>query len=57
MVLPMPSFGQSFLVSNGDDDVDLSYMRGMMDLIQTYYVDEVESEALVEGAYQGLLNV
>lgn len=57
MVLPMPSFGQSFLVSNGEEDVDLSYMRGMMDLIQTYYVNEVESADLVEGAYQGLFDV
>lgn len=57
MVLPMPSFGQSFLVSNQDEDVDLSYMRGMMELIQTYYVNEVDSDALVEGAYQGLFDV
>ena len=57
MMLPMPTFGQSFLVSNGEEDVDLSYMRGMMDLIQTYYVNEVESADLVEGAYQGLFDV
>lgn len=57
MVWQVPTFGQSFLVSNGDDSMDLGYLRGIMDLIQTYYVEEVESADLVEGAYQGLFDV
>lgn len=57
LMLAIPSYGQSFLVSPDDKDVDFSYLRGMMSLIQTYYVEEVDAEDLVEGAYKGMFDV
>ena len=57
LMLPIPTYGQSFLVSAEDKDVNFSYLRGMMTLIQSYYVEEVKAEALVEGAYKGMFDV
>jgi carboxyl-terminal processing protease len=57
LMLPIPTYGQSFLVSAEDKDVNFSYLRGMMTLIQSYYVEEVKAEDLVEGAYKGMFDV
>lgn len=56
MLVSIPTYGQSFLISDEESDMDLSYMRGIMELIQKYYVEEVETKDLVENAYQGLFN-
>lgn len=57
LMLPIPTYGQSFLVSTENKDVNFSYLRGIMNLIQTYYVEEVNAEDLVEGAYKGMFDV
>lgn len=56
MMLPAPTYGQSFLIGNAQD-TDFSYLRGIMNLIQGYYVEEVETSDLIEGAYKGMFDV
>jgi len=56
MMLPSPTYGQSFLIGN-TEDTDFSYLRGIMNLIQGYYVEEVETSDLIEGAYKGMFDV
>lgn len=57
MFMSVPAYGQSFLISSAEKDVNFNYLRGIMELIQTYYVDEVKAEELVEGAYKGMFEV
>lgn len=57
MFMSVPTYGQSFLISSAEKDVNFNYLRGIMELIQTYYVDEVNAEELVEGAYKGMFDV
>lgn len=57
IAIPAPTFAQSFLVSNENEDVDFNYLTGIKQLIETYYVNEVDSADLVEGAYKGMFDV
>lgn len=57
LAIPAPSFAQSFLISNEKEDIDFNYLTGIMQLIEKYYVDEVDSKDLVEGAYKGMFEV
>ena len=57
LMVSVPSYGQSFAISAEDKSIDFSYLRGMMELIQTHYVDEVDAADLVEGAYKGMFDV